>query len=134
MRLSPVWVALAAIASFRQVILTQMPATYAAPPNLSTAKQTLTGGQGDKETRRQGETLSIRPSSSYLPISPSFDRKALIQALKVRQKPVETATTKSARFLALAPKKSDQTSLLLTQATPDEQSPNTPSPNGNRPQ
>ena len=134
MRLSPVWVALAAIASFRQVILTQMPATYAAPPNLSTAKQTLTGGQGDKETRRQGETLSIRPSSSHLPISPFFDRKALIQALKVRQKPVETATTKSARFLALAPKKSDRTSLLLSQVTPEEQSPNTDSPNGNTPQ
>lgn len=31
MRLSPVWVAIAAIASFRQAALTQVPAAYAAP-------------------------------------------------------------------------------------------------------
>ncbi len=43
MRLSPVWVAIAAIASFRQVMLAQTPAAIAAPVNLSNSKteQTL---------------------------------------------------------------------------------------------
>lgn len=53
MRLSPVWVAIAAIASFRQTMLAQLPATYATPINVSfQAEQTLPGESGEDKNRK----------------------------------------------------------------------------------
>lgn len=169
MRLSPIWVAIAAIASFRQAMLMQTLATNAAPiNNLSTLEGgKFRLGQGDKGshpgagvppapqsgvTRGQGESTSLLPPSLHSPIShskapnslPKSNRRALIQVLKVNQKPVKIGGAKI--LIKSAPNQMTQrarkaSALLLTQSAPGEETPRlqipsnsgTPTPDSNTP-
>ncbi len=142
MRLSPVWVAIAAIASFRQAMLMQTLATNAAPINNLSTKEHLAREKGSKGK----STLVLSPSphspipSSYSPASPAH--RALIQALKANQKPVKIASNiliKSAPN-QIAQRARKASALLLTQSTPGEETPRlqipstgTPRPDSNTP-
>ncbi|MDV2992388.1 MAG: Outer membrane protein assembly factor BamA [Chroococcidiopsis sp. SAG 2025] len=90
MRLFRVWVAIAAIASFRQVMLVQMPATYATP-----ADRTVTEEQG-KQFKVKSQKLKVKNNSEIarIPNSPTSSRQVLIASLKGER--AVTATPKLA--------------------------------------
>ncbi|AFY87760.1 MULTISPECIES: BamA/TamA family outer membrane protein [Chroococcidiopsis] len=90
MRLFRVWVAIAAIASFRQVMLVQMPATYATPANRSATEE-----QG-KQFKVKSQKLKVKNNSEIARSrnSPTSSRQVLIASLKGEK--VVTATPKLA--------------------------------------
>ncbi len=125
MRLSPVWVAIAAIASFRQAMLAQTPATYAAPINLSTSEheQALVEEQRSRGAEEQRSRGKFATRHSLI-----LARSNLIAALKAQGKSVPL--TPAATLAALTPNQPAKTQLgkvmpLVAQATPDtQQTPN----------
>lgn len=103
MRLSPVWVAIVAIASFRQVMLMQMPATYAAPVDrLVTEEQR-------RNPKSQIQNLELTDSRLSTSKPSARSRQALITALKedptVKPKPKLVA-----KALTQSQKRSDRAS------------------------
>lgn len=149
MRLSPIMVAIAAIASFRQAMLAQIPATNAAP--IIPTREAIRLGQPDKQsgvTTQQGESISVLPPSIHPSISPSptsssspkSKNQALISKLKAQQKPVKI--TKANLVSVPIAQTTKASALLLTQSKPGEETPNqnqlnnsgTPKPNSNPPQ
>jgi outer membrane protein insertion porin family len=90
MRLFRVWVAIAAIASFRQVMLVQMPATYATPANRSATEE-----QG-KQFKVKSQKLKVKNNSEIARSRriPTSSRQVLIASLKGEK--VVTATPKLA--------------------------------------
>ena len=157
MRLSPVWVAIAAIASFRQAMLAQTPAAIAAPVNLSNSKteQTLAkmqsgrGAEGNLNLHSPQLPISPSPHQVGTPSSPSLislpgaKQKALIAALKAQRKPVQSALVAASKNSAPKnPQNSTKQRIpqlrkqSISQETPDRiQIPTTPgtSPNSNPP-
>ena len=108
MRLSPVWVAIAAIASFRQVMLTQMPATYATPATQTVTAQgkqfknqklivrSQKSGVRSQKSEVRSQESGVRTSfsssvssasapSAFFPDSRNSSRQALIATLKGKQ-------------------------------------------------
>jgi len=75
MRLSPVWVAIAAIASFRQAAVTQVPAAYAAPIN----SLTPTTGQTSESSARGSEPEILPAVAREFP-----SNSVIVQALPVQ--------------------------------------------------
>jgi outer membrane protein insertion porin family len=105
MRLSPVWVAIAAIASWRQVMLTQIPAAYAAPINLPTHETGKTSTRSQWQVASGGRLGDINTFPSTSPALSSLpkrsQRQALVETLKAQQKPVLSALATTKDKLAL---------------------------------
>jgi len=101
MRLSPVWVAIAAIASFRQVMLMQMPTTYAAPVDRAITGQEKQFKSQKFKAKNSSEIVRVPNSEFRIPNSLTPSRQVLIATLKgestVKPKPklVAKALTQS---------------------------------------
>jgi outer membrane protein insertion porin family len=80
MRLSPVWIAIAAIASFRQVMLTQMPGTYATPSDKIVTEEQRIRGAEEQRKNPQSKIQNLKLTDSRNP-----SRQALIASLKEKQ-------------------------------------------------
>ena len=101
MRLSPVWVAIAAIASFRQVMLMQMPATYAAPANQSVPEEQSRLGAEQTRSNPKSKIQNLKLTDSRLPLpdSRNSSRQVLIASLKGERAvaPKHTLVAKAAK-------------------------------------
>ena len=140
MRLSSVWVALAAIASFRQAMVMQSPVTYAAPiDSLTSGSKTLAEGLNPRGSSPLHPSTPISPQAKQLKIPNTFslpdkpEPKAWIEVLKAQRQPIPPAVNsdESAPVNNQTPAgqgtTQPETQSLPTLQTPNQnQSPSTP--------
>lgn len=107
MRLFRVWVAIAAIASFRQVMLVQMPATYAAPADRAITGQEKQFKSQKLKVKNNSKIVQI-PNSEFrslplrkgIPNSLTSSRQVLIASLKGEQAVIATPKLAAKKLVA----------------------------------
>lgn len=126
MRLSPVWVAIAAIASFRQAGLTQVPAAYAAPINSSTPTTGQTSESSAAGTEQQSLPPATTATKEVLNHSVVVDLPIQGEVLKVQAPATPTPAEPNSSTLSNNPQTPTEPKILtlVTQSTPQQETPN----------